>query len=230
MKKLSINQWAEEDRPREKLMRLGARELSNAELLAIIIGSGSADESAVELMQRLLADCGNNLNTLGKMSIRQLTDARYKGLGTAKAVALLAVCELGKRRAAMQPEERPTLNTARAIYDLMHPKLQDLDNEEAWLVLMNHAYKLIKVVPISRGGITETAVDVRIILREALISNATVLALVHNHPSGSPSPSSHDDRLTQHVKKACDTMRLHFADHVIITDGDYFSYNENGKI
>lgn len=230
MKKLRINQWAEEDRPREKLIRLGARELSNAELLAIIIGSGSDEESAVELMQRLLADCDNNLNSLGKMSIRQLTDARYKGLGTAKAVAILAACELGKRRAAMSPEERPVFNTAQAIYDFMHPKLQDLDTEEAWLLLMNHAYKLIKAIPISRGGITETAVDVRIILREALICNATVLALVHNHPSGSPFPGSHDNRLTEHVRKACETMRLHFADHVIITDGDYFSYQENGRL
>ncbi|CCY65064.1 putative DNA repair protein RadC [Prevotella sp. CAG:1124] len=230
MIKLSINQWAEEDRPREKLMRLGAAALSNAELLAILIGSGSQDESAVDLTKRVLADCGNNLNTLGKMTIEQLTGGRYKGLGPAKAVAIIAACELGKRRQAEKAEERKQLNSALAIYEYMHPRMQDLSEEEAWVLLMNQNFKLIKSVQLSHGGITETAVDVRVIMKHALLCNATVVALCHNHPSNNASPSGDDDRLTQRVKKACELMRLHFLDHLIITDGQYYSYSEEGRL
>ncbi len=230
MIKLSINQWAEEDRPREKLMRLGAAALSNAELLAILIGSGSQDESAVDLTKRVLADCGNNLNTLGKMTIEQLTGGRYKGLGPAKAVAIIAACELGKRRQAEKAEERKQLNSALAIYEYMHPRMQDLSEEEAWVLLMNQNFKLIKSVQLSHGGITETAVDVRVIVKHALLCNATVVALCHNHPSNNASPSGDDDRLTQRVKKACELMRLHFLDHLIITDGQYYSYSEEGRL
>lgn len=230
MIKLSINQWAEEDRPREKLMRLGAAALSNAELLAILIGSGSQDESAVDLTKRVLADCGNNLNTLGKMTIEQLTGGRYKGLGSAKAVAIIAACELGKRRQAEKAEERKQLNSALAIYEYMHPRMQDLSEEEAWVLLMNQNFKLIKSVQLSHGGITETAVDVRVIMKHALLCNATVVALCHNHPSNNASPSGDDDRLTQRVKKACELMRLHFLDHLIITDGQYYSYSEEGRL
>lgn len=230
MIKLSINQWAEEDRPREKLMRLGAAALSNAELLAILIGSGSQDESAVDLTKRVLADCGNNLNTLGKMTIEQLTGGRYKGLGPAKAVAIIAACELGKRRQAEKAEERKQLNSALAIYEYMHPRMQDLSEEEAWVLLMNQNFKLIKSVQLSHGGITETAVDVRVIMKHALLCNATVVALCHNHPSNNASPSGDDDRLTQRVKKACELMRLHFLDHLIITDGQYYSYLEEGRL
>lgn len=226
--KLTINQWAEEDRPREKLMRLGAETLSNAELLAILIGSGSTKETAVELMKRVLVECKNNLNSLGKKSIRDL--CQFNGIGEAKAITILAACELGKRRAAETPEERPQLGTATAIYNHMHPKMQDLDVEEAWIVLMNQNFKLLKSVRISHGGFTETAVDVRIIIKEALLANATILALCHNHPSGNTRPSRDDDRLTERVKKACEVMRIHFLDHIIVTDGAYFSYHEQGRI
>jgi DNA repair protein RadC len=228
MKKLSITDWAEEDRPREKLERLGAAALSNAELLAILIGSGSTKESAVELMKRVMADCRNNLNTLGKMTIRELE--HYNGLGPAKAVTILAACELGKRRQAESAEQRADLSSAAAIYAYMHPRMQDLDVEEAWILLMNQNYKLIQARRISHGGISETAVDVRIILKEALLSGATVLALCHNHPSNNPLSSAEDDRLTQRVKQACDIMRIHFLDHLIITDGQYYSYRERGRL
>lgn len=230
MDKLTITQWAEEDRPREKLMRLGAEALSNAELLAILIGSGSPGESAVDLMKRLLKDCNNNLNTLGKRTIAQLTAPEYKGLGPAKAVTILAACELGKRRQQERPEERPDLGSATAIYQYMHPKMQDLDVEEAWILLMNQNFKLIKAKRISHGGISETAVDVRIILKEALLCNATIVALCHNHPSGNNRPGRDDDRLTERVSKACEVMRLYFADHVVVTDGQYYSYREQGRI
>lgn len=226
--KLNINQWAEEDRPREKLMRLGAEALTNAELLAILIGSGSTKETAVELMKRLLKDCNNNLNTLGKKSIRELCE--YNGVGEAKAITILAACELGKRRQIEKVEQRPDINCAVAIYEYMHPRMQDLDTEEAWVLLMNHNYKLIKAERISRGGITETAVDVRILLKEAILNNATIIAFCHNHPSNNIKPSREDDQLTQRIKKACDLMRVYFLDHVIITDGLYYSYHEHGKL
>ncbi len=230
MNKLSINQWAEEDRPREKLMKHGAATLTNAELLAILIGSGSQDESAVDLMKRVLADCGNNLNTLGKKTIDELTGGRYKGLGPAKAVTIIAACELGKRRQAEKAEERQKLDSAAAIYEYMLPKMQDLPEEEAWVLLMNQNFKLIKSVMLSHGGITETAVDIRLAVKNALLCNATVLALCHNHPSGNTRPSGDDDRLTQRMKKACELMRLHFLDHLIVTDGRYYSYSEEGRL
>ena len=228
MDKLNINQWAEEDRPREKLMRLGPSALSDAELLAILVGSGSAKEDAVTLMKRILSDCNNNLNTLGKMTIHQLCD--YNGIGEAKAITILAACELGKRRQMEAPEERPDLGTATRIYNHMHPVLQDLDVEEFWLLLMNLNYRLIKKLRISHGGITEVAVDIRIIMREAVLANATILAVCHNHPSGNLRPSQMDNLLTNNLKNACDIMRIHLLDHVIITDGHYYSYHEEGLV
>jgi len=228
MDKLNINQWAEEDRPREKLMKHGAYVLTDAELLAILVGSGSTKEDAVTLMKRILADCNNNLNTLGKMTIRDL--CQYNGVGEAKAVTILAACELGKRRQMESPEERPDLGTATRIYNHMHPLMQDLDVEEFWLLLMNQNYRLIKKIRLSHGGITEVSVDIRIAIREAVLANATIVAVCHNHPSGNLRPSRQDDMLTTNLKNACNLMRLHFLDHIILTDGSYYSYHEEGRI
>ncbi len=228
MANLTITDWAEEDRPRERLERLGAEALSNAELLAILIGSGTTKQSAVDLMKSVLAACHNNLNTLGKMTIHDLQ--AFRGIGPAKAITILAACELGKRRARERAEERPDLGSATAIYNLMHPKMQDLDVEEFHILLMNQRFKLIKEERISHGGITETAVDLRVIMREALLCNATVLAVCHNHPSGNTTPSRQDDQLTERIRKACETMRIFFLDHVIVTDGSYYSYHEQGKL
>jgi len=228
MDKLNINQWAEEDRPREKMERQGAQALTDAELLAILVGSGSPQEDAVSLMKRILADCNNNLNTLGKLTIRDL--CLYNGVGPAKAITILAACELGKRRQMDRPEERPDLGTATKIYNHMHPVLQDCDVEEFWLLLMNQNYRLIKKIRISHGGITETAVDIRIIMREAVLANATIIAVCHNHPSGNLRPSQYDNDLTSQLQRACQLMRIHFMDHVILTDGSYFSYHETGRL
>ena len=225
--KLNINQWAEEDRPREKMATLGAEALSSAELLAILIGSGSTKESAVDLMKRLLNDCNNNLNTLGKMSIHDL--CQYNGIGEAKAITILAACELGKRRQMETPEERPDLGTATRIYNHMHPVMQDLDVEEFWVLLMNQNYRLIKKLRIARGGITATIVDIRLIIREAVLCNATQLVVCHNHPSGRITPSKEDNELTQSIMNACKLMNIRFLDHVIVTDGNYYSYHEEGK-
>ena len=226
--KLNINQWAEEDRPREKMERLGAQALSDAELLAILVGSGSTKEDAVSLMKRILNDCNNNLNTLGKMSIRDL--CQYNGVGPAKAITIMAACELGKRRQMESAEERPDLGTATRIYNHMHPVMQDLDVEEFWILLMNQNYRLIKKLPIAHGGISEVSVDIRILIREAVLSNATIMVVCHNHPSGSIRPSKADDNLTYSLQRACDVMRIKFMDHVIVADGQYYSYHELGKL
>lgn len=226
--KLSVKQWAEEDRPREKLMRHGAEALSNAELLAILIGSGNSRETAVDLMKRLLKDCDNNLARLSKMSIDQLMT--YNGIGEAKAITILAACELGKRREGAEMPERRKFSTAQDIYNHLWPRMRDLDVEESYVMLLNQAYKEIKTVRLSHGGITETAVDVRLIMKEALLCNATVIALAHNHPSGNAVPSHEDENLTRRINEACRTMRIHFLDHVIITDGHYYSFHEQGKI
>mgnify|MGYP002515577148 FL=1 len=218
----AITQWAEADRPREKLRDRGAETLTDAELLAILIGSGTPRVSAVQLMQQIISDCDGNLNTLGKMSLQQLMS--YNGIGEAKAITILAACAVSKAA------ERPDMGSAMAVYEYMHPKMQDLDTEEAWVLMMNQRLQLIKAVKLSHGGLSETAVDVRVVLREALLANATVLTLVHNHPSGNARPSGDDDRLTQKLKRASETMRIYMVDHVIITDGRYYSYAEEGKL
>ncbi|MDE6807696.1 MAG: DNA repair protein RadC [Prevotella sp.] len=228
MDKLNINQWAVEDRPREKLMRLGTAALSDAELLAILVGSGSTKEDAVTLMKRILSDCHNNLNTLGKMSIHDL--CQYRGVGEAKAITILAACELGKRRQMEKPEARPDLSSATRIYNEMHPLMQDLDVEEFWLLLMNQNHRLIKKTRIAHGGISEVSVDIRILMREAVLANATIVVVCHNHPSGNITPSRQDNALTDCIKRACEVMRLYFMDHIIITDGQYFSYYEAGRL
>ena len=226
--KLTIANWSPDDQPREKLRDKGPQTLTKAELLAILVGSGYPGVSAVELMQQILEHCNNNLNTLGKMSIRDL--CQYKGVGEAKAITILAACELGRRRQMETAEERPDLGTATRIYNYMHPVLQDEDVEEFWILLMNQNHRLIKKMRIARGGISEVSVDVRIIIREAVLANATILAVCHNHPSGSLKPSNMDNDLTFSIQNACKLMRIRFLDHVIITDGAYYSYHEEGVV
>ena len=228
MEKLNINQLAEEDRPLEKFMTLGAEALSKAELLAILIGSGNPQENAVTLMQRILNEHGGNLKTLGRMTIHDLM--AYNGIGEAKAISILAACELGKRRQAEDVLLRPAFTSAQDIYDLMRNELEDKDIEQAWVMLLNQKFKLITKIRISTGGISETAVDVRQIMKHAVLNNATVLALIHNHPSGDPSPSRDDDNITQRLKKACEIMRIYLLDHVIVGDSKYYSYHEQGRL
>ncbi len=228
MEKLTINQWAEEDRPREKMMQKGAEVLTDAELLGILIGSGSTDESAVSLMQRVLASCDNNLNQLAKWEVRDF--ARFKGMGPAKSITIMAALELGKRRNLQAQSERHQILSSSDIYKLFHPLLCDLPTEEFWVLLLNQAGKVIDKVRISRGGIDQTTADVRTILREALIKRATQIALVHNHPSGNVNPSNDDLRLTQAVQRAAQTMNIRLIDHLVITDGNYYSFNDEGRL
>lgn len=228
MEKLNINQWAEKDRPREKMMQKGAEALSDAELFAILIGSGNTEESAVSLMQRILASSGNDLNQLGKWEIQDF--ARFKGFGPAKSLTIMAALELGRRRNLQEHHERPTIHCSQDIYELFHPLLCDLAQEEFWILLMNQASRVIDKVRISRGGIDQTTADVRSILREALLQRATQIALIHNHPSGNPHPSRDDQRQTELVQKGAQTMNIRLTDHVIITDGRYYSFCDEGML
>ena len=225
--KLSINRWAEEDRPREKMMSKGAQALTNAELLAILIGSGSGDDSAVSLMQKVLASYGDSLDRVGRLSVEEL--CHFKGIGPAKAITILAACELGRRRAVEQPERRQVRSAAQ-VYDYFYPLMRDLPVEEFHVLLMNQSATVIDSVRIGVGGLTETAVDVRVILREALLKRATALILCHNHPSGNLRPSAHDDCLTRQVQEAARLLNLNLADHVIFTDNGYYSYADEGRL
>ena len=226
--RLTITQWAEEDRPREKMMLHGVSALSNAELLAILIGSGNTEESAVELMRKVLADYSNNLNELGKASIDEL--CRYKGIGPAKAITILAASELGKRRKEEKVEERETIFSSKDVYECFYPLMCDLPTEECWVLLLNQASKIIDKVKIGAGGLNAAAVDVRCILREALMKRASAIALCHNHPSGSIRPSREDDLLTKQVVQAAECMNIRLVDHVILTDGAFYSYADEGRI
>ena len=226
--RLTITRWAEEDRPREKMMMHGASALSNAELLAILIGSGNAEESAVELMRKVLNDYHNNLNELGKASIDDL--CRYKGIGSAKAISILAASELGKRRKEEAIKERVTILSSKDVYDCFYPLMCDLPTEEFWVLMLNQASKIIDKVKISAGGLSATAVDVRCILREALIKRASAIVLCHNHPSGNIRPSKEDDLLTRHVAQASECMDIRLVDHIILTDGAFYSYSDEGRI
>ena len=226
--RLSINQWAEEDRPREKMMLHGVSALSNAELLAILIGSGNTEDSAVELMRKVLVDYHNNLAELGKASIDEL--CRFKGIGPAKAITILAASELGKRRKEEGAEERRVIVSSKDVYEYFYPLMCDLPTEECWVLLLNQASKVIDRVKISAGGLSATAVDVRCILREALLKRASSMVLCHNHPSGSIRPSKEDDLLTRQLSQAGECMNIRLVDHVILTDGVFYSYADEGRI
>ena len=226
--RLTITQWAEEDRPREKMILHGVSALSNAELLAILIGSGNTEESAVELMRKVLTDYRNNLNELGKASIDEL--CKYKGIGPAKAISILAASELGKRRKEEKVEGRVSILSSKDVYECFYSLMCDLPTEEWWVLLLNQASKIIDKVKVSSGGLNAAAVDVRCILREALLKRASAIALCHNHPSGNIRPSREDDRLTQQVNQASQCMNIHLVDHVILTDGAFYSYADEGRI
>ena len=226
--KLAINQWAEEDRPREKMMLHGAASLSNAELLDILIGSGNVEDSAVELMRKVLSGCRNSLSELGKCSVADL--CHYKGIGPAKAITILAASELGKRRKEEEPLERKQVRCSQDIYTYFHPLMCDLPIEECWVMFLNQASRIIDAIKISQGGLAATQVDVRCILREALLKRATSLILCHNHPSGNIRPSADDDRLTSALSQASKIMSIRLLDHLVITDGAYYSYADEGKL
>lgn len=225
---LTIRQWAPEDRPCEKIQQHGAQMLSDAELLAVLIGSGTKGRSAVEVARELLASFGGSLNNVGKARYDELK--KVGGIGFTTACRIAAAVEIGKRRQKEDALIENQLMTATRMYNYMLPKMKDLDHEEAHVILMNQGFGLIRSFCLAKGGINEVTVDVRVIMREAVLANATVIALAHNHPSGLCSPSLEDQRLTRGISNACQAMRMHFADHIIVCDGRYYSFRENGKL
>lgn len=225
----SIKSWAEEDRPREKMLLKGISTLSDAELLAILIGSGNKNESAVQLAQRILSSVDNNLNELGKCSVKELIKS-FKGIGEAKAITICAALELGKRRGATEVIKRDSIRCSKDLYHIMHPIMADLPYEELWIILLNRSNKVISKTKISQGGIAETTADILLIMREAINSLATGIILCHNHPSGNTLPSQQDNALTKRAKDAAQLFSIQVLDHIIITDGAYYSYADEGAI
>lgn len=229
MEKLSIKEWAKEDRPREKALLKGIASLSNAELLAILIGSGNSKETAVQLALRILHKSSNNLSQLGKYSVQDLMN-EFNGIGIAKAVTIAAALELGKRRSQTELPERETLNSSKKAYQYFYPTLCDLPHEELWIALMTSSCKIIEMVRISQGGITDTAADVRIILKTALCALSPNILICHNHPSGNARPSNKDDLFTHKLFSCCRLMDINLTDHIILCDGSYYSYADEGRL
>lgn len=225
---MAIKEWAEDERPREKMMRNGVEALSNAELLAVLVGSGSVEDSAVSLMQKVLAACDNSIRELSKKTVDEL--CVFKGIGPVKAVTIMAACELWKRRRDDDAPERKKISCSVDIYNFFYEKMCDLQVEECHTLLLNQSNRVIESVKISSGGLSDTSVDIRCILREALLKRATGVALCHNHPSGNVRPSRQDDCLTEQLSKACGTMNIRFLDHVIFTDGVHYSYQDEGRL
>ncbi len=221
-----IRHWAEEDRPREKLLTKGKAALNDAELIAILIGSGSRNETAVDLGKRMLLRVNDNLNALGKLSIAQLTT--FKGIGQAKAVTIVAAMELGRRRRESAAEELTKISSSETVFELMQPVIGELSHEEFWIIYLNNANKIIAKSQLSKGGITGTLVDVRLVLRTAIENGAVGLILVHNHPSGTLTPSDADKQITKKLKLAAESLDIKILDHVIVTETQYFSFADDG--
>ena len=225
---ITIKQLAQDDRPREKMMTKGSRSLSDAELIAILIGSGNRKETAIQLSQRILSECQNNINQLAKLTLKEL--CAFKGIGLAKAVSISAALELGRRRDTTVLPDRAVLTSSSAAFAILSSVLRDLPNEEFWILILNRANKLISKEPISRGGINATVVDVRMIFKPAILQNASSIILAHNHPSGNLKPSEDDIKLTRKLKDAGKLMDINVIDHIIIGDNNYFSFADEGLI
>ncbi|AWG21362.1 hypothetical protein FFWV33_07395 [Flavobacterium faecale] len=221
-----ITHWSEDDKPREKLMLKGKAALSDAELIAILIGSGSRNESAVELSKRILNSVGGNLNALGKMSLSQLTE--FKGIGEAKAISIMAASELGRRRRAEDAVELTKVTSSKLVFEIMQPIIGELPHEEFWILYLNNSNKIISKRQLSIGGITGTLVDVRLVFKNALELGAVSLILCHNHPSGTLVPSEADKNITRKLKAAGDSLEVKVLDHLIVTENNYFSFVDEG--
>ena len=222
----SIKQWAEDDKPREKLMGKGKAALSDAELIAILIGSGSRNESAVQLSKRILASVDNNLNAIGKLSLKQLME--FKGIGEAKAITIIAALELGRRRRAQETIELKKITSSKDVFELMQPVIGELPHEEFWILYLNNSNKVIYKAQLSKGGITGTVVDIRLVFKTALEQNATSIILTHNHPSGKLLASEADIQITKKLKLAGQQMDIAILDHIIITETGFYSFQDEG--
>ena len=223
-----ITNWSEDDKPREKLMNKGKAALSDAELIAILIGSGSRNESAVQLSKRILSSVDNNLNALGKLTIQQLMN--FKGIGEAKAISILAAMELGRRRRAEEAVELKKITSSKSIFELMQPIIGELPHEEFWIVFLNNSNKVLSKSQLSKGGITGTLVDVRLVFKMALEMGAVSIILSHNHPSGTLQPSEADKQITRKLKLAGESLDIKILDHLIVTETHYYSFADEGML
>lgn len=225
---LKIKDWALEDRPREKLLYKGISSLSDAELLAILLGSGSNDKSAVDLAREILSIASNNLHRLGKLDVHDLV--KLKGIGTAKAINIMAALELGRRRKSAEIIEAAKIRSSNDVYTIFNPLLADLTHEEFWLLYLNRSNKILSRHKLSQGGVSGTITDVRLIIKKALELLASSMIICHNHPSGNLEPSEADNRITQKIKEAAACFDINLLDHVIVTDNGYYSYADNGAL
>lgn len=225
---LKIRDWAEEDRPREKLLSKGRSSLSLAELIAILIGSGTPTLSAVDVSKIILQSVNNDLNGLARLTVKDLQ--KFKGIGEAKAISIVAAMELGRRRVQQRVYEKPMIRSAQDAYELMKPVLMDLPHEEFWVLLLNNSNRVVRQHRISTGGVSATIVDPKIIFKYALEELATSLILIHNHPSGQLKPSSADIKLTNKLKAGAGFLEIALLDHVIFTSSSYYSFSEEGML
>jgi DNA repair protein RadC len=228
-KHLTIREWSEDDRPREKMMKKTVAALSDAELLAIIIGTGNKNESAVDLARKILGACHNNINELAHLTISNLC-SMFKGIGKAKAITIIAALELGKRRKTNELTKRKKISSSLDLLELFEHHLLDLHHEEFWIALLDGANKVIETKRLSQGGSQNTVVDIPIILKYALEKSAIAVAVAHNHPSGQNHPSREDEKVTQHIRSGCEAVGLRFLDHIIVARGKYYSFCDEGKI
>ena len=226
--KLSIKNWSEKDQPREKLMTQGRQVLSDAELIAILIGSGNREESAIELCKKILNNSSNNLNELAKLSVNDLM--KFKGIGEAKAISIVAALELGRRRKSEAVIDKVKLTSSKEAYEYLRPVLEDLPHEEFWILFLNRANKIIGKQLIGRGGISQTTADVKIVFKKSIDKQASAIILAHNHPSGNIKPSESDIQLTRKIKNGSELLDIQVLDHLIVGDGNYFSFNDSGMM
>jgi len=223
-----IKSWAEDDRPREKLLLKGKVALSDAELIAILLGSGSRNETAVDLAKRILLSVNGNLNELGRLGVPELT--KFKGIGEAKAISVITALEIGKRRRMSEALERKKIISSSQAFEVFQPLIGDLNHEEFWVAYLSSSNKVLATRCISKGGITGTMADTRMIFKEALHLNSTAMILAHNHPSGNLKPSQADKNLTRSLIKAGELMDIKVMDHLIITEHQYFSFADDGEM
>lgn len=226
--RLAITSWAEDDRPREKLAAKGKAALSNAELIAILIGSGSRNESAVDLAKRILASVSNDLNTLARMTIKEL--CQFKGMGEAKAITILAALELGARKQQAAALTRNQITDSRSLYDILKPQMVDLPHEEFWVIYLNKANKILSFEAVSKGGVAGTVADVKIIFKKAIELLASSIILAHNHPSGNLHPSGADVSLTKKMRETGKIMEIDVLDHIIVAETGYYSFADEGVL
>ncbi len=224
----SIKQWSEADKPREKFISRGRKQMTDAELIAILIGSGTKRESALQLSRKILKAYDNDLNELGKLTVEQLM--KFNGIGTAKAVSILAAIEIGNRSRYSASHKKESIRNSQAVFELLHPYISDLPHEEFWIVYLNNSNRVIRFEQLSKGGISGTLVDVRLVMKKALELRATSLVLAHNHPSGTLTPSEADKLLTEKLIKASGSLDIKVLDHVIFSREDYFSFADNTLI